>query len=119
MAGVAQKIAELVIARDGQCTLRATHTFAKSGEQICHRLHRQMGGTNLAYINAPANLCWGCADCHDYCHANMTEGYANGWLLRHGQDPLTTRMLYMGYWVYLDNSGLVRSLTPFEVSNGF
>lgn len=46
-----------------------------------HRLPRKMGGTRRS-IGTVKNCLYVCTDCHDYIHANPSEAYLKGWLLR-------------------------------------
>lgn len=61
-----------------------THSFH-------HRQARGMGGSSRPDVNSPANillLCGtGTTGCHGFVEAHRTSAEAEGWLVRHGQDP--------------------------------
>jgi len=89
---------------------------------IHHRSPRQMGGSRLAWKNLPANLLVACGSattgCHSVIESHRSGAVAAGWLILHRADPQTVAVLLRReVWVYLDNSGAVRSaplpsLTP-------
>lgn len=43
--------------------------------------HGRWGGTRRS-IGTVKNCLYVCTDCHDYIHANPSEAYLKGWLLR-------------------------------------
>lgn len=59
-----------------------------------HRRPRRAGGSRLPVVNSPANillLCGtGTTGCHGRVESNRQAAYAHRWLLRAGEDPLTT-----------------------------
>ena len=86
------------IAIPGVCLGRATN--------YSHRVNASQSGK---YEPASAlDACGsGTTGCHGCLHANPSEAYENGWLVKSWDDPLTREVLYRGRWVLLDNEGAV------------
>lgn len=85
------------------------------GLTLHHRIKRSQGGPWL-----PSNcvmLCGhGTAGCHGWVEHNPDDANAEGFHVRPWQ-PLSTAVLYRGYWCLLDDSGgFTRVPTPQETA---
>lgn len=83
-----------------------------------HRRPRRQGGSRLAVVNSPANillLCGtGVTGCHGRVEKNRTDAYAHHWLLRAGEDPVTTPVDIGPFHVtvFLTEDGEYRDVAP-------
>jgi hypothetical protein len=69
-----------------------------------------MGGRKGAAKTAHdrlSDLMHSCRHCHSYCHANPTEAYQLGLMLREGQVPTQVAVQYRGRMAWLDDAGKV------------
>lgn len=102
-----------VLARDLSLCVRCGVSPAAD---VHHRLPRGLGGTSdplCAY--GMANLIALCRACHSWCEitgrsTDPGNAYASGWLLRRGDDPEDTPILYRGQWRWLTHDGRVNPL---------
>jgi hypothetical protein len=60
------------------CELHDALGCGRSASQIHHRLLRSQGGA----LMDPENTLSLCMEAHAYVHANPTESYAHGWLIK-------------------------------------
>lgn len=85
-----------------------------------HRIKTGMGGRHGAAAVAHhvvSNALAACRECHSVrLHGHPKDAYLAGWMLREGQDPTAERVLYRGSWRWLDDSGQVLSINPYEAT---
>jgi 5-methylcytosine-specific restriction protein A len=101
---------------EGWCEVRLWEICTGRATDTAHRLGEGMGGRHgtAAEVNdRPSNVLRSCRACHRWCHEwPILARRVGGWLLRNGDDPLTTPVLYRGEeWVLLDDEGGMR---PYE-----
>lgn len=91
-----QQAAPLVERSGGICELQ-TVDCVYAAVDPCHRLGEGMGGRHgeAAELNdRPSNILLGCRRCHEWCHHNRAAAEAERWMLRNGDNPLTTSVHY-------------------------
>lgn len=81
-----------------------------------HRIKTGIGGRKGAALEAHhvlSNLLHACRVCHaQRLHAEPTQAYRFGWMLREHQDPVAEPTLYRGAWRWLANNGSVLTSDP-------
>lgn len=73
-----------------------------------HRLSRKAGGRHgeaAEAINQLSNLLHLCRACHQWITGNPRDAYDMGLMLREGEDPATTPVIYRTIPTLLDNTG--------------
>lgn len=81
---------------------------------IHHRRPRRAGGSNDPATNWASNLLLLCPTCHEVVESRRAAAYANGWLLRAGDDPAAVAVLIWrgSRWAYLNDTERYSSLPP-------
>ncbi|QAX92667.1 HNH endonuclease [Mycobacterium phage Poenanya] len=75
------------------------------------------GGSRRDDTNVASNGLWACGACHRWAESYRTQSFADGWLVRQSQSPITVPVLYRGNWVLLDDDGFVyRIPNPVEAT---
>jgi hypothetical protein len=110
-----------VVARDfGRCARCGQPVTGERGIDFSlhHRRPRAMGGSSRPDTNQPHNLVLlhgsGVSLCHGLVEQHRAEAYANGWLLRQGQDPSVVPVNHAahGGWVLLTPDGGFSTYSP-------
>ncbi|AXH69837.1 HNH endonuclease [Mycobacterium phage Krakatau] len=70
-----------------------------------HRRPRGLGSSRREDTNLPSNAGWLCGACHRHVESYRAQAFAEGWLVRQSQSPITVPVLYRGNWVLLDDDG--------------
>lgn len=101
---------DLVFDRAGGCCERCGTRLHVDGVWVAdhsfhHRQPRGMGGTTRPEVNSPVNILLVCGTgttgCHGFIEAHRTSAEAEGWLVRHGQDPGSVPvMVHAGLWAW-------------------
>lgn len=94
-----EHVAQAAIGRsEGTCEVMNPFTCTGQAEALHHRKisGREHSIENCVHI---------CKPCHDWIHANPTESYRQGWLVKMNHDPAETPMSRRGRVVLLDGEG--------------
>lgn len=103
--GFAPKVREIIRQRaQNRCEICGEHT---SDLQIHHRRPRGMGGSRRSDTNTASAGLLLCLMDHHRIESHRTQAYDDGHLVRSGQSPLATPVLYRGQWSLLDDLGYV------------
>lgn len=96
----------------GRCEIGLMAICTGPATDSAHRLGEGMGGRHgeAAEVNdRPGNVLRACRACHRWTHENPRLAQGFGWMLRTGDDPLTTPVLYRHEeWVLLGDDGSTR-----------
>lgn len=82
-------------------------------DAVHHRRPKGMGGTDVAWVEQPANLVALCRGCHEWVHAHPYEARQSGWLLSKwsgmaDSSPITD-LSGVTVWLTDDGSRLTRA----------
>jgi hypothetical protein len=100
---------------EGCCEIRLAAICTGRATDTAHRLGEGMGGRHgeaAERNDRPSNVLRACRRCHRWCHEYPALARTFGWMLRTGDDPLETPVLYRHeQWVLLADDG---SLIPWD-----
>lgn len=103
----------------GWCEIRLMKICTGLATDTAHRLGEGMGGRHGAAAEAndrPSNCLRSCRPCHRWTHEYPAAAQGFGWMLKTGQDPTKTPLLYRHEeWMLLADDG---SMRPYVIGSG-
>ncbi len=100
----------LALRSGGLCEVQAPGCVGRAIDPS-HRKKTGAGGRHRAAAvrhHVLSNLLHACRFCHErHIHAYPAAAYWRGWMLREGENLLTTACLYRGQWARLGDDGTV------------